>query len=357
MPKLNLAILFGGKSAEHEVSLKSAKNVIEAVNEDKYNLILIGISKDGRWYMISKEKIFSPNEIKINEIGDEVCFPSGGNGQIYNIPQSKYTLKADVVFPILHGPFGEDGTVQGLLKLAGVPFVGPSILGSAVGMDKEAMKRLLQAANLPIGKFIAIQTEETPDLEKIVQTLAFPIFVKPANLGSSVGISKAENMEQLKKAMDFAFEFDRKIILEEYIPGREIECAVLGNEEPIASLPGEVIPTHNFYSYEAKYLDDNGAELSIPAKLPADKIAEVQKLAIQVFKTLYCEGLSRVDFFLRDNGQLIINEINTIPGFTNISMYPKLFEASGINYSELIDKLITFAIERFNHEKGLKTNK
>jgi D-alanine-D-alanine ligase len=361
MKKINLAILFGGKSAEHEVSLQSAKNVVDAIDKNKYNLILIAIEKDGRWYKVERQKIFNSttNSIKnkINQIGDEVFMAPGEKGRIYNISKQKYDLRADVVFPILHGPFGEDGTVQGLLKLAGVPFVGPGVLGSAVGMDKDVMKRLFKEANLPIGKYKSLSREEKPNLKKIIDLIGFPIFVKPANLGSSVGISKTRNIKELKKAIDFAFEFDRKIILEENINGREIECSVLGNEHPIASLPGEIISSHDFYSYEAKYLDKLGAELIIPAKLSKKIIHEVKRLAIEVFKVLGCEGLARVDFFLEKNGKLTVNEINTIPGFTKISMYPKLFEASGISYRELIDRLIMLAIGRFDKEKKLKTSK
>ncbi len=283
------------------------------------------------------------------------------------IPQSQGNLslsgndrvseKIDVAFPILHGPFGEDGTVQGLLKLANIPFVGAGVLGSAVGMDKDVMKRLLKEAGLPVGRFLAIKDHENISFDKAIRSIGLPFFVKPSNMGSSVGVSKVTKKAEFKTAIEAAFSYDRKILLEEYIRGREIECAVLGNDDPIASLPGEILVHDEFYSYDAKYIDEHSASLDIPAKLPAILIKKVQKMAVDVFKTLSCEGLGRVDFFLKKSGEFIINEINTIPGFTSISMYPKLWEASGIPYGKLIEILIESAIERFNKEKRLKTGK
>lgn len=317
--KIRVGILFGGKSAEHEVSLRSAHNVADAINKNKYDVTPIFIDKNGKW--------------------------------------DQRTIKnVDVVFPILHGPFGEDGTVQGLLKLANIPFVGASVLGSAVGMDKDVMKRLLRDAGIPMGKFLVAKINDVPTYKNIVKTLGLPFFIKPANMGSSVGISKVKNEKDFKKAVIDAFKYDLKIIFEEYIKGREIECSVLGNDEPVASVPGEVIASHDFYSYEAKYIDENGATLIIPAKLPVKTTKKVQELAVKTFKALACEGLGRVDMFLKSNGKVIVNEINTIPGFTSISMYPKLWEASGISYTKLIDKLIQLAIERFAKEQKLKTS-
>jgi D-alanine-D-alanine ligase len=264
----------------------------------------------------------------------------------------------DVVFPILHGPFGEDGTVQGLLKLADIPFVGTGVLASAVGMDKDVMKRLFRDAGLPIGKFKSLKShEKAPSFSEMASALGLPIFIKPANMGSSVGVSKVHNEEEYHTALSEAFKFDTKAILEEFIPGRELECSVLGNEEPEASIPGEVISTHEFYSYDAKYIDEKGATLEIPAKLPPETVKQIQDLAIKAFKTLECEGLGRVDFFLKPSGEVIINEINTMPGFTRISMYPKLWEAGGISYSKLIDTLIQLAVKRFEKEKRLKTSR
>ncbi|MEJ2617529.1 MAG: D-alanine--D-alanine ligase [Ignavibacteriaceae bacterium] len=352
--KINVAILFGGKSAEHEVSLQSAKNVFEAIDRKKYNVIFIGIDKKGRWLLNDGSKILlnseNPKLIKLNKKSDPVALIPQSSGKISNLTKDESNLKIDVVFPILHGPFGEDGTVQGLLKLANVPFVGAGVLGSAVGMDKDVMKRLLRDAKIPIGKFITVKTEEpVPDFKDIKNTLGLPFFIKPANMGSSIGISKIHNKKEYPEKIQDAFRYD-------YIEGKEIECSVLGNENPVASLPGEVKSSHEFYSYDAKYIDENGAVLDIPADIPKSSIKKIQKLAVKTFKTLVCEGLARVDFFLKDNGDIFVNEINTIPGFTKISMYPKLWEASGISYTELIDRLIQLAIERFQKEQKLLTN-
>jgi D-alanine-D-alanine ligase len=266
--------------------------------------------------------------------------------------------KVDVAFPILHGPFGEDGTVQGLLKLADVPFVGAGVLGSAVGMDKDVMKRLLRDAEIPIAKFLAFEhaAQEEIHFANIKRVLGLPVFVKPANLGSSVGISKVTHRNQFTGAIREAFRYDNKILIEESIRGREIECSVLGNEHPIASLPGEIITRHDFYSYDAKYIDEKGAQLVIPAELPESITKKIQEFAIRSFKVLCCEGMARMDFFLRNQREIFVNEINTIPGFTKISMYPKLWEASGITYADLIDRLIRLALERFRREKNLKTS-
>jgi D-alanine-D-alanine ligase len=359
--KINIGILFGGKSAEHEVSLQSAKNVFDAIDKEKYTPILIGIDKSGKWLLNNKSDFllntYDPKLIKLNKASDSVALIPQSAGEISNLTNSSLNLTIDVAFPILHGPFGEDGTVQGLLKLANLPFVGASVLGSAVGMDKDIMKRLLRDAGIPIGKFIVLKSHETiPDFQKAKDELGLPFFVKPANMGSSVGVSKIHNESEYENSILKAFDFDTKIILEEHIKGREIECSVLGNEKPIASVPGEVISNHEFYSYEAKYIDEHGAVLEIPAKISDKTAKQIQALAVNTFQTLSCEGLGRIDFFLKDNNEIIVNELNTIPGFTKISMYPKLWEASGISYTELIDKLIQLAIERFNKEQKLKTN-
>ncbi len=315
--KLKIGVLFGGKSAEHEVSLLSAKNVINALDKTRYQITPIKINKDGK-FDFSKIKNF------------------------------------DVIFPVMHGPFGEDGSMQGLLKLASVPFVGPSVLGSALGMDKDVMKRILRNADIPIGKFVAIRENDKIDFNKIKKILGLPMFIKPANMGSSVGISKVRNEKEFKKGIAEAFKFDRKILVEEFIQGREIECALLGNDMPMASVPGEIIANQDFYSYDAKYID-TGSQSIIPAPLDKKTTKKIQELAIQTFQVLNCEGMSRVDFFLKKNGEVLVNEINTIPGFTDISMYPKLWEASGIPVSKLLDRLIELAVERFDKEKKLKT--
>jgi D-alanine-D-alanine ligase len=359
--KKTVGILFGGKSAEHEVSLQSAKNVYEAIDRERYEPALIGIDKSGRWLLNDASRFLlnaeDPKRISLNPDGENVALAPQSGGLLTANLLSQGGLKLDVVFPILHGPFGEDGTVQGLLKLADIPFVGPGVLGSAAGMDKDVMKRLLRDSGIAIGKFLAVRSSEaTPSFDLVTKTLGLPFFIKPANMGSSVGISKVHDEAEYLPAVTRAFQFDTKIIIEEFIPGRELECAVLGNENPAASVPGEVIPSHEFYSYDAKYLDENGASLQIPARLPGQTAKRVQELAIQTFKALCCEGLSRVDFFLREDGELLVNEINTMPGFTKISMYPKLWEASGLSYTDLISKLIDLAFERYAKEKSLKTS-
>lgn len=316
--KLKIGVLFGGKSAEHEVSLKSAENVIKALDKNKYAITPIKINKDGKFKLDIVENF-------------------------------------DVIFPVMHGPFGEDGSMQGLLKLANLPFVGPGVLGSAVGMDKDVMKRLFRDAGIPIGKFITVRKNDKFNFNKIKKELGLPLFIKPANMGSSVGVSKVRNEKELLKAVKEAFEFDTKIIIEENIPGREIECAVLGNSLPMASIPGEIIANQDFYSYDAKYVD-SGSVAEIPAKIPKKTIKQIQELAIKVFQVLNCEGMGRVDFFLKKDGKVFVNEINTIPGFTDISMYPKLWEVTGIPVTKLLDHLINLAIERFETEKKLKTS-
>ncbi len=315
--KLKIGVLFGGKSAEHEVSIMSAKNVIKALDKKKYQVIPIKINKNGK---------FNFSIVK----------------------------KVNVVFPVLHGPFGEDGSIQGLLKLSEVPYVGAGILGSAVSMDKDVMKRLFREAKIPIAKFITFHSGENISFQKIKKGLGLPVFVKPANMGSSVGISKVQRENEFKKALKKAFKFDTKIIIEEFIDGREVECSVLGNDKPIASFPGEIITNQEFYSYDAKYID-KGSIVDIPAKLPKKTKKKIQELAIKVFKVLNCEGMGRVDFFVKKNGEVVVNELNTIPGFTNISMYPKCWVASGLLVSKLLDKLIDLAIERFKRESKLKT--
>lgn len=364
--KIKVAILFGGKSAEHEVSLQSAKNVYEAINKDKYEVLLIGIDKQGRWHLNDAGKFLhnaeNPKSIKLQNIDKNLALvPGAQNEQIVKTTDSHSIGPIDVVFPILHGPFGEDGTIQGLLKLANVPFVGASVLGSAVGMDKDVMKRLLRDAGIPIANFLSSSFFEKDQInyDDVVKTIGTPFFVKPANLGSSVGIHRINCRENCLPAVEDAFLYDTKILLEENIEGREIECSVLGNENPMASVPGEIIPNkqqHQFYSYEAKYIDEKGAGLQIPARLEPDVTKKIQDLAVKSFKVLCCEGMARVDFFLKENRHVIVNELNSIPGFTRISMYPKLWEASGISYVELIDRLIQLALERFEREKQLKTS-
>ncbi len=359
--KLKVGILFGGKSAEHEVSLQSAKNVADAIDKDKYDVALIGIDKSGRWLLPNQSEFLinatDPKLVKLNKDNEKsVALVPQSGGELTDLSMGGTHSSIDVVFPILHGPFGEDGTVQGLLKLAGVPFVGAGILGSAVGMDKDVMKRLLRDAGIPIAKFLVFRHGDLLDLQSISDEIGLPFFVKPANMGSSVGVRKVTNQETFDQAVQDAFNYDTKILIEEFVDGRELECSVLGNQKPIASVVGEIVSTHEFYSYEAKYIDEHGAALEIPADLPDAVSQRVQELALQTFQTLECEGLGRVDCFLRRDGTVIVNEINTIPGFTKISMYPRLWEASGVVYSELINRLVELAIERFDREQKLKTS-
>lgn len=337
--KIRLGIFFGGKSAEHEVSLQSAKNVIEALDKEKFEPILVLIDKQGVWHLEGSDASLS-------------LVP--GSGQL--VSSDGQTFKIDAAFPILHGPLGEDGSIQGLFELANIPYVGPGILGSAAGMDKDVTKRLLRDAGIPVAAFRTFINDDI-DSTHIFEELGSPVFVKPANMGSSVGVSRANNTEELKAAIANAFEFDTKIIIEQAIVGDEIECSIMGNDVIEASILGRITPRENdFYSYDAKYIDDNGAVLEIPANLPDEVSIKARQIAIQTFLTLGCQGMGRVDMFATKDGDVIVNEINTIPGFTKISMYPKLWEASGVSYTQLITKLVELAIERHARRSQLKTN-
>lgn len=346
MSKLKIGVVFGGRSAEHEVSLMSANNIIDALDKSKYEPVLIFISKTGEWFLRDSLQA---------KTGEKIALVPA-SGEIVDLDSAHFKLKLDVVFPVLHGPFGEDGTVQGLLKILDVPFVGPGVLSSAAGMDKDVANRLLSEAGIPVAKFLVAYPHQKPNYQDVVKDLGEPFFVKPANMGSSVGVSKVSNQKEFDRALKDAFTYDQKIVIEQNLDGREIECSILGNEHPQASVLGEVIPSHEFYSYQAKYIDPNGAALKIPAELVASVAGKVQELAIKTFKTLNCQGMARVDFFVKANGDIFVGEINTIPGFTAISMYPKLWEASGVPYDKLIDQLIQLAIERFNQEQSLKTS-
>lgn len=359
--RIRVGILFGGKSAEHEVSLQSAKNVADAIDRTRYDITLIGIDKSGRWLLPDQSRYLldaaDPKLITLNsENRESVALVPQSGGDLSDLSGGGVHSSIDVVLPILHGPFGEDGTVQGLLKLAGVPFVGAGVLGSAVGMDKDIMKRLLRDAGIPIARSLTVRQGDHLDFEAIAADLGLPFFVKPANMGSSVGVHKVSGRDTFEDAVSDAFAYDMKVLIEEFIDGRELECAVLGNQHPEASVVGEIVPGHDFYSYEAKYIDEHGAALVIPADIPGPVSKEIRSLAVRTFKALECEGLGRVDCFLKQNGELIVNEINTMPGFTKISMYPRLWEASGVSYSELINKLIEFGLERFKRDSRLKTS-
>jgi D-alanine-D-alanine ligase len=365
MTHTHVALLFGGRSGEHEISLRSARSVVDAIDRSAYRLTLVGIDRQGRWRLLDettfRQLTDRPFAALVDE-GTEVTFrPVPGAAALID-PRHGTVLadRIDAVFPALHGPHGEDGTVQGLFELAEVAYVGAGVLGSAVGMDKDVQKRLLQAAGLPVVPWRTITpTQWAGDCAGImaaVRPLGLPLFVKPANLGSSVGVSKVRTFDALAAAVAAAFDYDVKVIIETGVDAREIECAVLGNEEPEASVPGEICPRADFYSYEAKYVDDRGAELRIPAPLSTDLTATVQALAVHVFRVLECTGLARVDFFLeRRTDRLFVNEINTLPGFTSISMYPKLWAASGLAYPALIDRLIALALERHAQRQKLRT--
>lgn len=347
--KKKVGILFGGKNTEHEISIISASNVYKDLDREQFDPILLFIDKRGKWYLCPSDD-FSAGDFEPDAGNGLLLDLSSGNCKMLTI-NGDATVNPDIVFPVLHGPNGEDGSVQGLLKVAGIPFVGPGVLGSAMAMDKLITKKLLQEAGISIARYVCLRKNQFDSeiLSEIVSGFGFPLVVKPANAGSSVGLSKAGTDEELKKSIDNAFFFDNKIIVEEYIIGRELECAVLGNENPVASVPGEIIT--DFYDYEAKYLSDTKAKLSAPAELEEKTVKLIQEMAVKAFTVLECEGMSRVDFFLTPD-RLILNELNTIPGFTNISMYRKLFELSGISNKELITQLINLAFDR--HERDMK---
>jgi D-alanine-D-alanine ligase len=325
--KKRVAVIYGGRSGEHEISLRSAKSIIEALDPEKYKVLHYLISKEGKW---------SPRPI---------------------VPEPNGNPEIDVVFPAVHGTFGEDGTLQGLLELAGLPYVGAGVLASSVSMDKEVMKRLARERGLPVVDYQVFSISQLQDLEGICSTFEFPVFVKPANLGSSVGISKAHNCVELKSALELAAAYDRKVIVERGIQGREFECAVLGNDQPVPSVPCEILPSRDFYDYDDKYLLEKAGTV-IPADLSAEQTAELQRLAVECYRAMECEGLARVDFLLETStNRLFINEINTLPGFTSISMYPKMWEYSGLPMPKLVDRLIELALERHAARQHLRYSK
>lgn len=353
MEKKTVAILFGSISSEYEVSLISASSVLRNIPQDKYQVVMLGITKDGRWLeytgpidAIEKDLWNTPEWTC-----PAVLSPDRSVGGIQRFtPHGVETVKVDLVFPVLHGEHGEDGTMQGLLELSGIPYVGCGVLASSTCMDKEVTHILLEQAGIPTAKFSVVtrgQLDRFEELEaSLVQQLGYPMFVKPANTGSSVGVGKAKDAQGLRTALEEAFRYDRKVLVEETLVGAEVECAVLGNYQDCqASVVGEIVPHHEFYDYSGKYLDDS-SDLYIPARLPEETAQEIRRMACAAFAAMGCTGLSRVDFFALKDGGIRINEINTIPGFTSISMYPKLFEAAGIPYGELIDRLLTLAQER-----------
>jgi D-alanine-D-alanine ligase len=375
MRKLRVGVIYGGRSGEHEISLASAAAVFQNLDPERYEPIPIRIEKDGRWALarrppalVSAGDVIRANKTELTDQAREahlVAHPGGDTLMTIDRRDDGAAvagLALDVVFPVLHGPYGEDGTVQGLLELANVPYVGAGVLASSVGMDKAAMKLVFAAKKLPICDYDVVlkrewQRDARAVMNRIVKQLGFPVFVKPANLGSSVGISKAKHASELRDAIELAAQFDRKIVVEGAVPNaREIECAVLGNDEPEASVPGEILPSREFYDYEAKYLDE-ASKTVIPAELTKTMTDEVRNLAVASFKAIDCAGMARVDFLLAgDSGILYLNELNTIPGFTTISMYSKMWEASGVTYPQLLDRLIALAIERHGEKQQLRTS-
>ena len=363
--RIRVGVLFGGRSGEHEVSLRSARSVMDAIDKDKYEVLPVGITKEGHWIAgrdplaaLTSGAADASAATLLGEPGDptiKAIEPHGGRESTL-----RDIASVDVIFPVLHGPYGEDGTVQGLLELADVPYVGAGVVGSAVGMDKAIFKAVMVAHDIPILPYRLVQRQEweanpTEVLDTLETIFPYPVFVKPANLGSSVGVSKAMGREELSAALTAAAQYDRRLIVEQGIDGREIEVSVLGNANPVASVPGEIVPGDEFYSYTDKYIDDK-AELHIPAPIDEDTTKLVQELAVRAYTAIDCAGLARVDFLLdRQSGDLWMNEVNTIPGFTSISMYPKLWEASGVAYSELIDRLIQLALRRYDDKKRNKT--
>jgi D-alanine-D-alanine ligase len=349
--KIRLAIICGGRSTEHEVSICSARNVFDAVDKSKYEISLVRIEKSGVWTLLhSAAELRAAPGFERFDSSSPVMLQSAvsRSEMLQTIAASSLDQGADVVLPLIHGAFGEDGCLQGFLRLLNVPFVGTGVLGSAVGMDKDVMKRLLNHAGIATAKFqvITSQNAREASFAALERELGLPFFVKPANAGSSVGVSRVTNSAEFGQALWEAFRFDEKVLLEEGIRGRELECGVLGNEEPEASVVGEVVVRDEFYSYEAKYVNENGAILEIPAPIPAETSETVRRLAVAAFKVLSCAGMARVDFFLAEDGRVLLNEINTVPGFTNISMFPLLWEASGLSYSDLIDRLVALALQR-----------
>ncbi|MGV8926151.1 MAG: D-alanine--D-alanine ligase [Ewingella sp.] len=362
MSKLRVGIIFGGKSAEHEVSLQSAKNIVDAIDKSRFDVTLLGIDKKGEWhindasnYLINAE---NPSLIALNRSNNQVALiPGQTENQLIETGSASALSQLDVIFPIVHGTLGEDGSLQGLLRMANMPFVGSGVLGSAVSMDKDVTKRLLRDAGLNVAPFVSLtrSNRQRHTFETVSQSLGLPLFIKPANQGSSVGVSKVTDEAGYITAVDLAFDFDHKVLVESAIVGREIECAVLGNTHPQASVCGEVILHDEFYSYDTKYINEQGASVAVPADLPQEIHDRIRAIALQAFEVLECRGMARVDVFLTAQGDVIINEINTLPGFTNISMYPKLWAASGLGYSELITKLVELALEQHQQDSQLKS--
>lgn len=365
--KLRVGLVFGGRSGEHEISLLSARSIFDALDRDRYEPVLLGIDHDGRWHLQESARalLAAPGTpLHLDAAAPAVAVSPGSASHdgtlVTTAPSASAVGALDVVFPVLHGTYGEDGTIQGLLDMAGVPYVGSGVLGSSVGMDKDFAKRLFRSAGLPVVEGFVVRAGEGRDpadvAREVRERFGFPCFVKPCNMGSSVGVSKARDEAALADALATAFTYDTKVLIERAHRVREIEVAVLGNDAPEASLAGEIVPTHDFYSYEAKYLDEHGAHLKIPAELSPEQQHIVRVMAVDAFRALDLAGLARVDFFLdHETGAFYLNEVNTMPGFTRISMYPKLWEATGVPYARLVDRLIALALERHRTRAALST--
>jgi D-alanine-D-alanine ligase len=365
--KLRVGLVFGGRSGEHEISLLSARSIFDALDRERYEPVLLGIDHDGRWHLqeAAKALLSAPGTPLVLDTSASSLAVSPGSetndSTLVTVNSGTANVASlDVIFPVLHGTYGEDGTLQGLMEMAGLPYVGSGVLGSAAGMDKDIAKRLFRSAGIPVVDGMVVRASDPRNVTDIAREVrerfGYPCFVKPCNMGSSVGVSKARDDVQLAEALRTAWLYDTKVLIERGHNVREIEVAVLGNDHPEASVAGEIIPTHDFYSYEAKYLDENGAHLKIPAEIDEAQMNLVRTLAMDAFKALDLQGLARVDFFLdKDTGRFYLNEVNTMPGFTRISMYPKLWEASGIGYSKLVDRLIGLALERHTIRRSLST--
>ena len=353
----NILVIFGGCSAEHEVSVRSARNVIAALDKESFRAISVGVSRSGTWYLFKYDEIPESFTKVTDDVPEEnICSLVRTPTETVIKSAGGKVIKIDAAFPVIHGPMGEDGTLQGLFEMMQIPYVGPGVLGSAIAMDKDIFKRLLVDANISVVPFLTLSNiNQIPTYKEVVKSLGSEIlFIKPAVMGSSVGVHKVASEKAYLEGLNEAFKYSFKVLVEKYIPGREIECSVLGNKDPKASCLGELKPHHEFYSYEAKYLDPNGAEYIIPANNIDKKMEDkIRNIAVEAFKVGQCVGMARVDFFIAEDGNVYVNEMNTIPGFTSISMYPKMWEASGIGYSDLMTHLIAFAIEEFNAKQEL----
>lgn len=365
MENIKVGVIFGGKSAEHEVSLQSARNIVDALDRKRFDVTLIGIDKQGQWHVNDADRYLNhaddPARIALHHSQrDLAVMPGRERDQLIEPDRQAALEQLDVIFPIVHGTLGEDGSLQGLLRMANLPFVGSGVLGSAVSMDKDVTKRLLRDAGLAVAPFVTLtrQSAASADFNALREQLGTPLFVKPANQGSSVGVSRVDSAESLQKALALALSFDHKVLVESAIQGREIECAILGNDTPEASVCGEIVLNDDgFYSYDTKYISESGAAVAVPANIDDTVSNEIRRIALEAFKTLECAGLARVDVFLTPDNRVIINEVNTLPGFTRISMYPKLWQASGMAYPALVTRLIELALERHARDQVLDSNR